>query len=194
MKIGIFGGTFNPPHLGHKNILETSIEKLNLDLVLVIPNNIPPHKEMPKNSPTTKNRFEMCEIMCEEIEKTMVSSIEIKNGGTSYMVETLEKLRKKYPFDEFFLIIGTDSFDIFEKWYRFESIFKLSTLVVLERNHLNQNLVQKENLAEKYNAKILLLESEIIEISSTEIRKDENLHLLQPKILEYIEKNNLYKE
>ncbi|MFI3114934.1 MAG: nicotinate (nicotinamide) nucleotide adenylyltransferase [Clostridia bacterium] len=194
MKIGIFGGTFNPPHLGHKNILETSIEKLNLDLVLVIPNNIPPHKEIPKNSPTTKNRFEMCEIMCDEIEKTMVSSIEIKNGGTSYMVETLEKLRKKYPFDEFFLIIGTDSFDIFEKWYRFESIFKLSTLVVLERNHLNQNLVQKEKLAEKYNAKILLLESEIIEISSTEIRKDENLHLLQPKILEYIEKNNLYKE
>lgn len=194
MKIGILGGTFNPPHLGHKNILQQSILKLSLDLVLVIPNNIPSHKILPENTATTQNRLEMCEIMCENVDKAEVCDIEIDIGGQSYTVVTLRKLRELYPDDEFFLIIGTDSFLMFEKWYLFEEIFSMSTLVVLERNHENASVQHKKYLQQRYNIKIELIESEIVEVSSSQVRNLEANHLLEPEVLRYIEKNCLYKE
>ncbi|MFI3226666.1 MAG: nicotinate (nicotinamide) nucleotide adenylyltransferase [Clostridia bacterium] len=194
MKIGILGGTFNPPHLGHKNILCQSIEKLSLDMVLVIPNNIPSHKKLPKNTATTENRIEMCEIMCRDVEKAQVSLVEIEIGGESYTVQTLRELHKIHSNDEFYLIVGTDSFVSFEKWYLFEEILSLCTLTVLERNLKNENKTHKEYLEKKYNIKIELIDSDVVEISSSEIRSLQANHLLEPEILKYIEKNGLYKE
>lgn len=194
MKIGILGGTFNPPHLGHKNILCQSIKKLSLDLVLVIPNNIPSHKKLPKNTANTQDRLEMCKLMCKNVEKARISTVEIEIGGESYTVQTLRELKKKYPLDEFFLIIGTDSFISFEKWYLYEEILSLCTLTVLERNKKNQSILHKQYLEQKYNIEIQLVESEIIEVSSSEIRNLELNHLLEPEILQYIQQNGLYKE
>lgn len=194
MKIGVFGGTFNPPHLGHENILKQSILKLNLDLVLVIPNNIPSHKKLPKNTAKTLNRLEMTEIMCQNIEKAQVSTIEIDMGGESYTIKTLEKILQKYEKCEIFLIIGSDSFIDFEKWREFEKILSLSTIVVLKRD-LNEDLCHTKSVFEKkYDKKIILLDNEIIEISSSEIRKHENKNLLNKDVLKYIVENDLYKE
>lgn len=194
MKIGILGGTFNPPHLGHKNILCQSIEKMALDLVLVIPNNIPPHKKMPKNSATSTQRVEMCQIMCQDVCKAEVSLVEVLEEGQSYTVKTLEKLRNKYPNDELYLIIGTDSLLNFEKWFCFEQIFSMCKLVVLERNHKNQNIKHAKYLKEKYQVQIYLIDCEILEISSSEIRNLKENAKLEDKILQYIEKEQLYKE
>ncbi len=170
-----------------------SIEKLNLDLALVVPNNIPSHKKLPQNTATVQNRLEMCDIMCQNINKAIVSDIEIKLSGESYTILTLRELRKQYLNDELFLIIGTDSFKSFEKWYLFEEILTLCTLVVLERYTNNENIQQQKYLEEKYNIKIMLIQGEVIEVSSTEARNLEINHLLEPEVLQYIYTNKLYK-
>ena len=194
MKIGVFGGTFNPPHLGHKNILCQSIKKLKLNMVLVIPNNIPSHKNLPQHTATAKHRFEMCKVMCEDIENAFVSDIEIKMGGKSYTIRTLEKLKEKYKNDELYLIIGTDSFQNIETWARFEDILSICELLVFKRAENDNNLEHKKYIEQKYGVLVHLIENETIEISSSELRQYENIQYLSEKVLDYIEKNSLYKE
>lgn len=192
MKIGIMGGTFNPPHKGHKNIIKEAYKNLNLDKIYVIPNNKPSHKNMPKNSPSAKNRFEMCEIMCADLEYTEVSDIEIKKGGLSYTIETLRELKNEE--DELFLIIGSDSFFDIEKWIEFEEIFKLCTLVVFKRiDNIDLSKHQKY-LTEKYNIKSYIIKTVVLEVSSTEIREENSNILAIDKINNYILEKNLYKE
>ena len=184
------GGTFNPPHKGHKNIILEAYKNLNLDKVYVIPNNIPSHKKIPLNSPTPYNRMEMCEIMCKDLDFTQVLDIEIKKGGTSYTIDTLKELKKEG--DKLYLIIGSDSFLTIDKWREFEEIFALCELVVFKREleiDLNQ---QKTYLEKKYGVKSHLIESKILEVSSTELRQKLNKELSILEVEQYILQNNLY--
>lgn len=170
MKIGIFGGTFNPPHKGHRHILEKSIEVINFDTTLVIPNNIPSHKEMNKNAKTALERFEMCEKMFSDIAK--ISDIEIKKGGKSYTINTVLELLEKYPQSQLYLIIGTDSFLNIEKWVRFEEILEKCSLVVFDR-FLNMDLSEhKKYIENKYKTNVFYVKTDVIEISSTIIREE----------------------
>lgn len=190
MKIGIMGGTFNPPHLGHKNIIIEAYKSLNLDMVYVIPNNIPSHKVMPKNSPTPQNRLEMCEIMCKSLDFTKVLDIEIVQGGTSYTIDTLRKLENQD--DELFLIIGSDSFFSIEKWFEYQEIFKLCSIVVFKRLQ-NIDLEQhKDYLEQKYGVCIYIIDAKVLEVSSTELREN----IKNPMAIEGVEQyiKNLYKE
>ena len=123
-RIGIFGGSFNPPHLGHILAVEEFRTQLRLDRVIMIPAGDPPHKDLSSNSPTAWQRYEMTCLAAKELPCTEVSQIEISRPGRSYTADTLALLRKEFPEDEFFLLMGTDMFYSFASWYRPDAIVK----------------------------------------------------------------------
>ena len=113
MKIGIYGGTFNPPHLGHMEAARTAIQVLGLDKLLLIPAGVPPHKAMPEGSPDQDQRLEMTRLAAEQTgldNKVEVLDIELRREGRSYTAETLAQLKEQYPEDELWLLMGTDMF------------------------------------------------------------------------------------
>lgn len=132
MRIGIFGGTFNPPHLGHKHLAEEIKEKARLDKIIIIPANTPPHKES-KALAEGSHRVKMCELLFSE-SFYEISDIELKRQGKSYTVDTVLELKKLYPDDELFLIIGADMLMSFDKWYRYRDILSDIKLCVSVRD------------------------------------------------------------
>ena len=111
MKIGIFGGTFNPPHKGHSRMVEKMAEELELDKVIIIPNKVPTHKRC-DDLADNKDRLAMCKIAFNN-PKYEISTMEMDRETDSYTIYTVEDLRKKYPNDDLYLIIGSDMFLIF---------------------------------------------------------------------------------
>ncbi len=198
MRTGILGGTFNPPHYGHLHAAKQVKEALNLDKVLFIPTNLPPHKKMPKSSANTHQRCEMIKLMIDGLEWAELSMIEIERGGSSYTIDTLRELNDKKIYGELFFLMGTDMLMTLDTgWREPEEICKLCTLAVVARG-LNEHTILKNKaqfLREKYNAKIYLIDADVIEISSTEIRNGQKLSEMLPKtVLDYIRKNRLYMD
>ena len=197
-KIGIYGGTFNPPHTGHLQAAKQAVEVLDLDQLLMIPDRIAPHKDIPAGSPTPEQRLEMLRIALTGEEKILPSDIELRREGVSYTYLTLEALREIYPGDELILLMGTDMFLSFDSWKEPEKICSLATLGVFYRGEKGEKekiLAQKEALEAK-GAKIQLVENEIINISSTQLRRLLAFHaadeFLPAGVGEYIRANGLY--
>lgn len=132
MRVGIFGGTFNPPHLGHKYLTEKIKETAKLDKIIIIPACTPPHK-VSKELADGIHRMKMCQLLFND-EFYEISDIELERAGKSYTVDTVETLKKLYPQDELFLIIGADMLMCFDKWYRYEEILANVTLCVSVRD------------------------------------------------------------
>ena len=132
MRIGIFGGTFNPPHLGHRHLAEEIKEKAQLDKIIIIPACTPPHKAS-KELADSVHRMKMCELIFSD-DFYEISDIEIKRQGKSYTVDTVEQLKSLYPDDDLFLIIGADMLMSFDKWYRYEDILSDVKLCVSVRD------------------------------------------------------------
>ncbi len=198
MRTGILGGTFNPPHYGHFHAAKQVKEALNLDKVLFVPTNLPPHKKMPKGSANTHQRCEMINLMLEGYEWAELSTVEIERGGASYTIDTLRQLNDKKIYGELFFMMGTDMLMTLDTgWREPEEICKLCTLAVVARG-LDQQTILKEKaecLKNKYGAKICLVDTDIVEISSTQIRNGEKLSEMLPKaVLNYIRKNRLYMD
>lgn len=197
MRIGIMGGTFNPPHTGHINAARAAREELSLSRLVFIPSAVPPHKQMAEFSATTEQRLYMTHLMAEEL-SCEVSDMEISRGGTSYTVDTLRELRAKNPADELWFVMGTDMFLTLEKWREPEEIMRLARIAVAPRNDADrESLMQHAKyLAEKYGAVSHVMKTAALEISSTEIRdaiKNGNPSEYLPKsVYEYIKQNNLY--
>ena len=121
MKIGIYGGSFNPPHLGHQNAAVEAAEKCALDKLLLIPAGIPPHKVMEQGSPANEHRLAMTRLMGGQAAlqsgvEVEVLDLEMAREGKSYTIDTLRALRRQYPNDELLLFMGTDMFFSFESW------------------------------------------------------------------------------
>ena len=184
LKIGIFGGTFHPPHLGHLGAMEAAIAKLSLDLLYVIPTNIPPHKTMVSSEVTAKARYEMTRILCQNLDKTVVSDLEIKRQGASYTIDTAKTIQEKHPGAQLYLLMGTDMLCCLEEWKDAFELCKLVTPVVFMRGeerdeHLEECILQtKANLS----TEVLLIEHPVFPISSTQIREI----LCKRKGLEYV--------
>ena len=153
MKIAIYGGSFNPPHLGHLRVAENAVKDINPDLLLIIPDNIPPHKELSTNAPSAEIRLEMCRIAFKDIKCAEISDIELNRGGRSYTYDTLIQLHEMYPQSEFVLIIGKDSMDSFYTWHRPEDILKLCTLYVAPRPDGSESSSEARNMlsTERYS-------------------------------------------
>jgi nicotinate-nucleotide adenylyltransferase len=132
MKVGIIGGTFNPIHLAHLRIAEEVRDRLGLERVIFIPAARPPHKG-PEDYLCFEHRLAMVELAIRDNPAFTASSLEQELGGTSYSVHTLTELRTLYPDDELYFIIGSDSFRDIASWYRYDEIFSLCNLAVVER-------------------------------------------------------------
>ncbi|MBR2634395.1 MAG: nicotinate (nicotinamide) nucleotide adenylyltransferase [Clostridia bacterium] len=173
MRIGIFGGAFDPPHLGHERALQSFLAGAELDLCYVIPSGIPPHKKISGRA-ESQDRLRMAEEAFLPLsEKIRVSDLEISSDEISYSYRTLQRVRSWHGNDEFFLFVGTDQFLAFETWREFRLIFFLCTLCAMERYEEKGDLFAKKQYFEKeFGAHCLLLEEKAYIISSTEVREE----------------------
>ena len=204
MKIGIFGGTFNPPHLGHLAAARAAIEALGLDKLLIIPAAIPPHKELPENTPAPEHRLAMAEKMADALllpEVAEVSSMELDRAGKSYTSDTLAALREQYPDAELWLLMGTDMFLTLHLWHDPGTILKLAGVCAFGRSEQDTEAVfapQREHLEKTFTgAKITTITLPgLVNISSTRLREllgsGEGGKYLYPAVYGYILMNGLY--
>ncbi len=177
MKIAVYGGSFNPPHLGHIEAARTVAASLHPDKFLIIPANIPPHKEMFEGSPLPEERMSLCKLAFSSVPGAELSDMEITREGKSYTADTVGRLRELYPQDELYLVMGTDMLMSLENWYRFHYLLENCTLAVLARADGDCDKIRShaEYLQREYGAKIVILPHEPLEMSSSDIR--ERLHM-----------------
>ncbi len=171
-KIGIFGGSFNPPHRGHVLALREFQVKLALDQLFVIPAAQPPHKHLSANSPDADTRLLLTQLACFGLPRVSVSDMELRREGASYTSDTVLELRRRFPGDELFFLMGTDMFFSFEKWHCPERITQEATLVVAHRaaDDAMKLAAQREKLQAQFAARIVMLENAYVPISSTSAR------------------------
>lgn len=173
MKIAIYGGSFDPPHLGHQEAAQIVSEELRPDRFYLIPASISPFKQEQEGAPSPEERLELCRIAFQDIPGLVVSDMEITRGGKSYTADTVALLRQEYPEDELILVVGSDVVFEFERWYRYEYLLEQCTLAVLEREDYGEyELLQKlRELEEKHGARVELLRHTPLPMSSTDIRE-----------------------
>ena len=197
-RIGIYGGTFNPPHVGHLGAAEQAVRALGLTKLLLIPDRIAPHKAMPAGAASPEQRLAMVRIAAEGHPQMEVSDMELKREGPSYSYLTVEALRESYPQAELFLLMGTDMFLSFHTWKHPERILAHVTLAVMYRGEKGESaaIEAKKAEMEAAGAKIQLVKNEITAISSTQLRRllafqcaDE---FLPAGVGEYIREKGLY--
>ena len=173
MRIGIYGGTFNPPHLGHFRAAEYACRALRLDRLLMIPTNISPHKQLPEGSPNPMQRLEMVRLGAGEFENLEACDLELRREGASYTWQTVQQLRQSWPDARLYLLMGTDMFLSFHTWREPQRIMKDAALAVFYRGDAGEVEAieaQKASL-EAMGAEVELIENPVTDISSTEVRR-----------------------
>ena len=166
MRIAIYGGSFNPMHIGHEKIVDYVLNNLNMDKIIIIPVGIPSHRE--NNLEQSDTRLKICKEIFKGNKKIEVSDIEIKSEGKPYTYDTLLKLIDLYgENNEFFEIIGEDSLKSLKTWKNYEELLKICKFIVFRRKDDKNIQIDKEFLN---NKNIIILENEYYDISSTEIR------------------------
>ena len=195
-RIGIFGGSFDPPHIGHIQAAKQAVQTLGLDHLLVIPVASPPHKG--GCHATEQDRLAMVRIACQDEPKIEVSDLEIARGGTSYSYETVGFVREMYPDAQLYLLMGSDMFQSFHTWKYPEKFLAEATPVVFcrgDKNEKAKNQAQKETL-EAQGHSCVLLDNPVLEISSTQMRRMLAFHCADPflpeGVGEYIRAKGLY--
>lgn len=167
--ICIFGGSFDPVHKGHKKLALYVTERLSLRKMLIIPTAMSPFKST--SGATAEDRLNMCrEAFCEE--EFIVCDTEIKRGGRSYTVDTVKAVKEMFPDEKLFLLIGSDQLEHFDKWYCFDEILRLVTLVAVSREG-NDKKAELERIADeklRMHGTCLILDFDAFEVSSTQIR------------------------
>lgn len=198
LRIGIYGGTFAPIHIGHVEAAKAFMQQMKLDYLFVIPTAIPPHKQIDESDDPI-HRLRMCELAFEGVDGVVISDIEIKRGGKSYTYDTLKALSR--PDARLFLLCGTDMVLTFDKWYRFEDIFKLCypTYVRREKDPLLDSMIVSKigEYYQKYGVMFRKILVDPITVSSTEIRRavKENKDvsgMILPQVEKYIKEHRLY--
>ncbi len=204
MKIGVYGGTFNPPHLGHVTAARAVFELLKLDLLLLVPDGQPPHKMLPPGSPSPEQRLEMTRLAGEQLglgERVRTLDLELKREGRSYTAETLRQLHQQYPEDELWLLMGTDMFLTLQAWREPGEILSLAGIAAFGRTEADSEelfSVQRDYLYKAYPlARIVTLTIPgVIDVSSTELRQKlaegKGGALLPPAVYGYILRQGLY--
>lgn len=197
-RIGIYGGTFNPPHLGHVRSARYAVEALGLDKLLVVPSCVSPHKEIPGNSPSPAQRLEMLELCFAQDEKITVSDLELQRGGRSYTFETVAQVKTLYPQAELVLFMGTDMFLSFLTWKNPEEILRNVSLGVFYRGQKDEKsaVAEQKEILEKMGARVYLVDNTVTMMSSTDLRRMLRFGcadaLLPSGVCKYILKNCLY--
>lgn len=173
MRIAIYGGSFNPPHIGHIEAAEAALSALKADKLIVIPAFSAPLKDSETGSPDARARLEMTRIAFSGMDSVEVSDMEVVRAGTSYTVDTLEALKKEYTDDELLLIMGTDQVEQFSRWKDYRRILELCTIAPFPRKNGETQRVFSAAavLEEKYGAKTEIISFTPTDISSTALRE-----------------------
>ncbi|MGP4080441.1 nicotinate-nucleotide adenylyltransferase [Pseudalkalibacillus sp. R45] len=189
-KVGILGGTFDPPHIGHLIMAQEALEQCNLDKIWFMPSASPPHKKVDGVS-SGNDRVKMVEKMIGEVEEFELSLIEFEREGPSFTVDTMKELKMKHPDFEFYFIIGGDSVAALHTWERIDELMEIVTFIGIERpGHAFKS---------SYLDSIIAIETPLIGISSTMLRKrfrqkKNTKYYVTEAVKDYIEVNQLYDE
>lgn len=206
MKIGIYGGSFNPPHLGHMTAAIAASVCLKLDKLLLIPAGIPPHKVLSEGTPSERHRLAMTRLMGEQVAletgiEVEVSDMEMLREGKSYTADTVRELHEAYPGDELWLFMGTDMFLTFQAWHQPEEIVKYAGICAFGRTETDTEelfAVQREYLAAVFPGTRIttMVLPNVVDISSTALRRaipaGQGGRYLAPAVLGYILREHLY--
>ncbi|MCQ2471938.1 MAG: nicotinate (nicotinamide) nucleotide adenylyltransferase [Clostridia bacterium] len=194
MRVGIFGGTFNPPHNGHKKLAQEFAGRLSLDLLMIIPDRLPPHKEASLLA-GEEDRLNMC-CLCFDGDIMEVSDIEMKREGKSYTYLTLEQIKKDRPDDELFFLMGSDMLLSFHSWREPQRILDCATVVAAAREEGETEKLRSyvETTFKERKDRFVIMDFSPFEVSSTEIRSGgvSAFDALSPKVRAYINQKNLY--
>ena len=191
-KLLVFGGAFDPPHKGHLSILKNAIQKINPEKVLVIPSYIPPHKQTSQTD--AQLRLSMCRVFLGLGDNIEIDDIEIRLGGTSYTINTVKNLEQIYKGYRIYLLIGGDMLLYFDKWRNWQELLKKVTLVCQNREISEiTEVADKIKYLQNHGGEIIFCDDEIVEMSSSQIRKSGTKQDIPLQIQELVQENNLYK-
>lgn len=214
MRTGILGGTFNPIHNAHLLVAEASLRRCRLDRVLFLPTAVPPHKKIANNI-SFDHRLEMVRLAITEKPLFQASDLESRRPGTSFSIDTLLALREQFPDDDFFFIIGLDSFRDITTWKNYQRLFELASIVVASRPGpgdddplqylpvaIKEDFCYDERslkLRHKSGQELFFVHDTRLDISSTMIRDyAANGHAIDdyvpPPVARYIEQHHLYRK
>ena len=173
MELVIYGGSFNPPHLGHREAVITAMEALHPDRLLVLPDHDPPHKTLEEGSPSPEERLELCRLTFGELPGVEISDLEVRRTGKSYTYDTVRELENTMPDANLTLLLGTDMLITFEEWYQYEYLLSHCSLAVLAREDEDDAAILEtaERFRREYGAKVRVLTHAPLPMSSTEIRE-----------------------
>jgi len=198
MKIAVYGGAFNPVHLGHIEIVKFLSEKTDFDKILIIPSKFSPHKSN-EELVDDVHRMNMCKLSFESIDKCEVSDIEIKRDKISYTIDTLVELKTIYPFDDLYLVCGSDMFLSLLNWRKPDEILKRASVFAFIRDNESIDIMnEQKQVIENKGVKVEVCEIKVPPYSSTQVRdaiKEGKAfeNYISNEVYEYILENNLYK-
>ncbi|MGZ4293934.1 MAG: nicotinate-nucleotide adenylyltransferase [Solirubrobacteraceae bacterium] len=197
MRIGILGGTFNPPHLGHLVAAQEAHRELGLDQVLIVPAGTPPHKPV-DDEPGAQHRLELCRLAISDDERFAVSDLELRRDGPSYTVDTLKVLSTRAPSDELFLILGGDIAAGLPKWHEPERVLELATVAIAKRRGTAKSTVDEALAQLRGGERARFFQMPRIGISSTMVRRRVRAgqpirYFVPDGVMHYIETHGLYR-
>lgn len=199
-RIGVLGGTFDPPHCGHLKLAEQAMAELEFDCVLLMPVHTAPHKQQERRGACPTARLEMCELAVQGLRGISASDIEVRRGGPSYTVDTLEKIHEQHPDARLTLILGADMARTLSTWRRPRRLLELAEVVVAERNEVSRGEVRDELrslCADEGRLRFLTMAP--IAISSSTVRERIAAgapvdRLLPAGVAKYIDERHLYRD
>ncbi|MHC1725210.1 MAG: nicotinate-nucleotide adenylyltransferase [Syntrophobacteraceae bacterium] len=212
MRLGVMGGTFDPVHIGHLRTAEEALDLLGLNEVLFVPAAIPPHKPDEKTL-SFEHRWRMLQLATENNARFRLSDIERRMPGKSFTVNSLSRLNEEFPESELFFLVGRDAFFEMHTWFRYQEVFRLASIVVLDRPECTEEEIGRflmDKVSNIYQARsdsvlshpelpsVYLLRNTRMDVSSTRVRElvstGQSVRYLVPDdVLGYITDNQLYK-
>ena len=196
LKTALLGGTFNPFHIGHYEMLKALQNNDGIDSIFLMPDNIPPHKTCDFMA-DDETRIEMCRIAAEDFKKAKICLIEFERDGKSYSYDTVLELKAKYPDRDFVFVMGGDMLVYFDKWFKYEELMKEVSFIAFRRSDTDNKLF--DNCVEKFRnmgMDIEISEKIIPDVSSTYIRNNfkSSKDLIPNKIYNYLESKGVYND
>jgi nicotinate-nucleotide adenylyltransferase len=195
-RLGILGGAFNPPHIGHLVCAQEALLQLGLDKVLFVPVGEAPHRAI-EDDPGAEARLELVERAIADDERFTSSRVELDRDGPSYTSDTLRELRSRGPEDELFLILGGDQAAALAKWHQPEEVLSLASVAVVERVSWTRNAIGIKIARLKGSERVRYLDMPLIQVSSSAVRRRVAgglpiRYLVPDRVARYIETNQLY--
>ena len=196
MRVGILGGAFNPPHIGHLVCAQEALVQLELERVVFMPVGVPPHREIDLD-PGAEVRLEMAELAVADDERFETSRMELDREGPSYTADTLEALAKESPKDELILILGGDQAAALGSWHEPEKVLERATVAVFERVSWGRNAIGIKIGRLPGAERVRYLDMPLMQVSSSSIRRRVRdglpiRYLVPDKVAEYISSHDLY--